>query len=846
MSNGGSGAGRVRRAPVHSRWLRSVTVAGLAVALLGVGPAGHASTSRSTRIALAVTPSTSLVRGPLVLVGKAVPALPKVALTVAGLEGGRWHTLGHVRESASGSFSLTVKAPTTPGPLRLRVTRGAASHVAAGVSPTLAVHVVRAAFSVKAHPTSAVVQGTPVTVTGVVTPTARGSVALQRELHGRWVTLVTSRLVASRFTLAAAEPTGAYDLRVLSPLTAVRAAGVSPVFTVVVRTPAAPQPIPPTTPPPAAPTQPTVPPTSPAPIPNATLPGAPAVAVTFGPTTATVTWTPPADGGAPITAYRASRDGTDTNGFGAFTATVAANVLSWTFDQIKSGEPYTFSVVAVNQVGRGPAGSLTAGGTGTSSWAVAGHDLGNTRNNPDEHVIGDANVSTLVKKWSATFTGNTTGTPSVVDGAVYLPDTKGNLWDFDAATGKVRWTTAVGSYTGLAGDSTRNTAVADGRVVFGDKQGGGHVSRMVAVNAGTGALLWSTVVDSQPSSQITGAPTIDGNVAYMGVSSSEDGKGACCSFRGSVVAVDVTTGALLWKTYTVPTGYAGGSVWSSAPVVDEATGLVYVGTGNGHAVPPGVCLAPTSVGCTQPADDNDVDSLLALDIATGTPAWALRTLATDVNSPACTDITVCGPDYDFGSDPNLFTTTIAGEPRTLLGIGQKSGVYWAVDAATGALVWKTQVGPGGGAGGIQWGSATDGLRIYVASVNSAAVPWALQPAGTVTTTGGFFSALDPATGAILWQTADPQGAEDFGYVSTANGVVYFGSGAGTGASMYALEARHGAITWSYAPGGSTMGGAAIVDGRVYWASGYYTNNCPPASTTCGKTYALTSFGLPGQ
>ena len=160
------------------------------------------------------------------------------------------------------------------------------------------------------------------------------------------------------------------------------------------------------------------------------------------------------------------------------------------------------------------------------------------------------------------------------------------------------------------------------------------------------------------------------------------------------------------------------------------------------------------------------------------------------------------------------------------------------------LVWQTRVGPGGTGGGIQWGSATDGLRIYVAEVNDQSAPWALVPSA-ITTTGGFFSALDPATGKILWQTADPQGAKDFGYVSVANGVVYAGSGAGSGNTMYALDARHGTVLWSYPSGGSVMGGAAVVDGRVYWASGYYSNNCPPAPTTCGKTYALYSFGLPG-
>ena len=556
-----------------------------------------------------------------------------------------------------------------------------------------------------------------------------------------------------------------------------------------------------------------------------------------------MSWTSPSDGGSAITGYRASRDGTDTGGFGAYTATVAGGVFSWTFDQLKTGEPYTYSVIAMNEAGSGPPGSVTAGGSGPSAWPFAGNDLGNTRNNPDEHVIGDANVSQLQKRWSVSFAGNLTGTPSVVGGAVYLPDRSGSLSSFDAATGAVRWTHTVTSYTGVTADSTRNTAVAGGRVVFGDRPGSSEGARLVAVDAATGTRLWSTVIDTQHWSVITGAPTIDGNVAYVGVSSKEEDSATCCSFRGSVVAVDVTTGAVLWRTYTAPVGYTGNAVWSSAPVVDHATGLLYVGTGNNYTVPAGVCAAPGQTGCTAPASDDYVDALLALHLTTGAPAWALSTLSSDVSSHVCSDPTTCGPDFDFGSDPNLFTATIGGTSRQLLGIGQKSGVYWAVNAATGALVWQTRVGPGGPGGGIEWGSATDGVRIYVAEVNDAGTPWSL-PSG-VSTTGGFFSALDPATGHILWQTADPQGAKDFGYVSVANGVVYAGSGAGSGTTMYALNARLGTVLWSYASGGSVMGGAAVVDGQVYWASGYYTNNCPPASTTCGKTYALYSFGLPG-
>jgi outer membrane protein assembly factor BamB len=223
--------------------------------------------------------------------------------------------------------------------------------------------------------------------------------------------------------------------------------------------------------------------------------------------------------------------------------------------------------------------------------------------------------------------------------------------------------------------------------------------------------------------------------------------------------------------------------------------------------------------------------------------WALRTLDTDVWTSVCRTMTTCGPDFDFGSAPNEFTATIDGVARRLVGIGQKSGVYWAADAATGELVWQTKVGPGSASGGIMWGSATDGKRIYVAVMNGAKESYQLID-GT-TTTGGAWSALDPATGKILWQTADPQGVGDFGYVSTANGVVYVGSSAAAGNTMYALDAATGSIRWRYASGGSVMGGAAIVNGIVYWASGYYTRFCP-SGLTCGtNTTRLFAFGLNG-
>jgi polyvinyl alcohol dehydrogenase (cytochrome) len=248
--------------------------------------------------------------------------------------------------------------------------------------------------------------------------------------------------------------------------------------------------------------------------------------------------------------------------------------------------------------------------------------------------------------------------------------------------------------------------------------------------------------------------------------------------------------------------------------------------------------------------------VLALDLHTGAIKWSFAALPTDAwnvncglggiipgfvpaNPGECPS--VAGPDYDFGQGPAFFTNHVpgSGKPIDLLGIGQKSGQYWALNPNTGAVIWQTQVGPGGVSGGLQWGSSTDGSTIWAASANSLSKPWTLiqngQPTG-LTVNGGFWSALDAATGKILWQTADPSGAGDQGAVSGANGVVFACS---LGGNMYALNGATGAILWSHASspsGTSCNAGASISDGTVYWGTGY--NLFPPIMPS-----TLTAFSV---
>jgi polyvinyl alcohol dehydrogenase (cytochrome) len=80
-------------------------------------------------------------------------------------------------------------------------------------------------------------------------------------------------------------------------------------------------------------------------------------------------------------------------------------------------------------------------------------------------------------------------------------------------------------------------------------------------------------------------------------------------------------------------------------------------------------------------------------------------------------------------------------------------------------------------------------------------------------------------------------------VSAANGVMYAGSDTGTGNNMYALDAATGKIRFSFASGGAVASGAAIVDGSVYWGSGYFYGTCPASSPSCSGNDKLFAFGL---
>jgi polyvinyl alcohol dehydrogenase (cytochrome) len=469
------------------------------------------------------------------------------------------------------------------------------------------------------------------------------------------------------------------------------------------------------------------------------------------------------------------------------------------------------------------------------AWNGWGVTITNSRFEPAAAAGMTADdVPRLKLKWAFGYPGASSGgtQPVVVGGRVYVADAEGDLFALDAQSGCIHWSIEVEA--GIRSAVTIGKRGPDGLAAyFGDQ-----AANLYAVDAESGKVLWKIKVDDYPRAAITGAPQLYEGRLYVPVSSREesqvgDSKYACCAFRGSVVALDAATGRQIWKTHTisetaVPTqknsagmqvsGPSGAAVWN-APTVDVKRNTVYVGTGNNYS--------PPATGAS--------DSIVALDMKTGKIRWVRQETEQDVWNASCRrpdrEPVVCpdadAPDFDFGSSPVL--AELQGR-RQMLIAGNKSGMIWALDPdRQGKLVWGQQVGKGSTGGGVLWGIAVDGEKVFV--------PNGFFDSKTPEASGSL-AAIGLSDGEVIWSTPNPPCGDRKtckpshpAAVTAIPGVVFSGSMDG---QLRAYSTQDGKILWEFdtargfptvdgvsANGGSiSNAGPAVVGGMLYVNSGY--------------------------
>jgi alcohol dehydrogenase (cytochrome c) len=445
-----------------------------------------------------------------------------------------------------------------------------------------------------------------------------------------------------------------------------------------------------------------------------------------------------------------------------------------------------------------PAPTTSAfGGAATPSgtWAEPNGDLGNTRDAAS--TITAANVASLREAWSFRLTGTAAAgvhgagalaaNPVVVGGTVYMQDLDANVYAISLATGKLRWEYQV-NVPEATGPGPDGVAVANG-VVYGDTP-----SAAFALNASTGAVIWSnsSLLSSGQGTFEIQPVVADGRVYLASAYGSGPGGGV-------LMALSAATGQALWKFNTVigaapgvaALGVGAGGAWQT-PLVG-ADGSVTFGIGNPYQ----------SIGeaISHPARQLYTDSELNLDAATGKLRWYYQAVPNDFM------------DHDMQASP--ITTSVGGTPA-IIG-GGKVGIVYAMNASTGALLWKTPVGihngtddagllllehkltiklpytwEPGSLGGVLTNMAVADGSVYAAAINVGLKSTSLASVDGSASNGvassGDLEALNLSTGAVEWDTK--VSSLPLGAMTVSNDLVFTALWNGT---LIALNRTTGAV-----------------------------------------------------
>jgi polyvinyl alcohol dehydrogenase (cytochrome) len=416
------------------------------------------------------------------------------------------------------------------------------------------------------------------------------------------------------------------------------------------------------------------------------------------------------------------------------------------------------------------------------------------RHSTTETQIASDTVGQLGHAWTVSAEEHVSHWPLIDPGSnrLYFADWGGTVYAADATTGELAWQKQVQEtvmskwpWYGFAGSGT----LGEGMLFEASVEGTAY-----AIDQKTGEVIWQTEFTDDPEAGNVGKLLYHDGLVYIGVQSVEEPLTRMMpdfqpNFRGKVVALDAKTGGMVWELVLVEEGANGVPVWSGF-ALDPETNTLFFGTGNNYT-PPATSLS---------------DSLVAVDAKTGEFRWARQATPRDIWTP----VQPIGPDFDFGAAPQLFEATINGEERRLVGIGQKSGIFWVFDRQTGDAIWHTEVGYGGVGGGIHAEAAVGETAIYVWSNNSYA--YGKPPEQFPLTV----KALDQATGENLWVIPQAQPAAIPAAAFLANDAVFVGSLDGI---VRAYRTSDGGQLWRSQSHGAVGGAIVAVGDYLYFPAG---------------------------
>ena len=535
------------------------------------------------------------------------------------------------------------------------------------------------------------------------------------------------------------------------------------------------------------------------------------------------------------------------------------------------------AVAAIQVVSRWspPVAAQAPAAVRTVNWPLHNLDLAGTRYSTLDQ-IDLSNVKTLIPRWLFQHgvidgVSNQT-TPIIVDGTMYVTDSRGSVYAVDGADGHLLWTYDV---TAMLGGGAREGYVFRNRgVTYGDgvvyTAGGSFI---FALDAKTGKPIPTFGKNGQASVILdvlnqryadvksaismgywfTTAPQYDKGVLYIGSTRSESHIPG-----GHVLAVDAKTGKVLWHFNTIPQdakdqGWAiagptwvggernGGGIWET-PAIDPELGMMYVAVGN-----------PFGDSTKRAGTNLFTDSIIALTLDTGRLKWYFQQTHHDVW------------DYDSGGPPILFDMRVGGRPVKAVAEASKNGYLYILDRETGKPIHPIKEMPvpteDAGPGQVPWptqpipftasgkpmepvspivpleippeqlatnkiapsfspmrpnqilapgtgGGASYSPLSYSPQTGLLYVAAIDQPLNAGRGPKGYFSAYDPTTGELKWRQIF-EGFGQAGSVVTGGGLVFVGTGSNLAGYFFAFDAKTGDLLWKFNTGSGVFSSQSV-------------------------------------